>query len=363
MGTGWLARRSCAAAGAAFIAAGALIVLGAPMARADLPNNDIVITPVGRSVDNANTVVGSRQPTINVQFNFGSTTQVHVECQADQGPFGSCGTQTTANCPASQCWVYTPAFPSDGDHTVAAAIFDSTLPDGDPNQPRDQLGFQIHIDSTLPDTRLIGTSPSFDLEHAGHTTVPVSYNYRTVDDADPILYEDSAQCALTSGSAPPTSWVDCSRTLQVPLTPQASRFWVRAVDYLGRPDPTPAVSAPFSAVPCRSQLLSHPRSLRQIARQGLRVRVHCLQPTRYYVSLELPTKELIALNQLHRDITSPDLGDAGGRTQVENGSAVLTLHLLRRIPADLFADRRLSLEVTTDAATETLSVVKRVTGR
>jgi hypothetical protein len=48
---------------------------------------------------------------------------------------------------------------------------------------------------------------------------------------------------------------------------------------------------------------------------------------------------------------------------VQNGSAVLTLHLLRRIPADLFADRRLSLELTTDAATDTLSVVKRVTVR
>ncbi len=363
MGTGWLARRSWAAAAAAFVAAGALTVLGAPAARADLPDNDIVITPVGRSVDNANTVVGSRQPTINLQFNFGSTTPVHVECQSDQGPFGSCGTQTPANCPASQCWVYTPAFPSDGDHTVAAAIFDSTLPDDDPNQPLDELGFHIHIDSTLPDTRMIGTSPSFDVEHAGRSTVPVSYNYRTVDDADAILYEDTAQCALTSGSATPTSWVDCSRTLRVPLTPQAFRFWVRSVDYLGRADPTPAVSAPFSAVPCRSQLLSHPRSLRQIARQGLRVRVRCLQPTRYYVSLELPSKELIALNQLHRDITSPDLGDAGGRTQVENGSAVLTLHLLRRIPADLFADRRLSLELTTDAATETLSVLTRITGR
>jgi hypothetical protein len=42
---------------------------------------------------------------------------------------------------------------------------------------------------------------------------------------------------------------------------------------------------------------------------------------------------------------------------------VLTLHLLRRIPADLFADRRLSLELTTDAATETLSVLTRITGR
>ena len=189
------------------MAAGALIVPTAPIARADLPDNDIVIAPVGHSVDNANTVVGSRQPTINVQFNFGSTTQVHVECRTDRGPFGSCGTQTTANCPASQCWVYTPAFPSDGDHTVAAAIFDSTLPDDDPNQPMDQLGFQLHIDSTLPDTRLIGTSPSFDLGAAGRSSVPVSYNYRTLDDADPILYEDTAQCALAGGSAPaPRGW-------------------------------------------------------------------------------------------------------------------------------------------------------------
>ncbi len=343
-------------------AALALTVMGAAVARADLPDNDIVIEPVGKAVDNANSVVGSRTPTIMMQFNFGSTTQVHVECSTDSAPFTSCGTQTTAGCPASQCWIYRPTFASDGDHVVYGAIFDSTIPDNDPNNPLDELGLNVHIDSTLPDTAIKGAAPTFDVEHENRSSVPVMFDYQTIDDADPILYEDTAQCAITQGAAP-TSWADCNSTLRVPLTTQTFRFWVRAVDFLGRPDPTPAESPPFSAVPCRSKLLTHPRSLRQIARQGLRLRVGCLQPVGYYVTLVIPTKELIALNQKHRNITSPELGHLHARTTEQGQTQVMTLHLLRRIPHDLFADRHLSLDLVTDAATDKPSVVHRVTGR
>ena len=202
----------------------------------------------------------------------------------------------------------------------------------------------------MPDTRITAAAPTFDLEQATHTRVPVEFNYRTIDDADPILYEDTAQCAITTG-APPSTWVDCSRTLRVPLSTRTFRFWVRAVDFLHRPDPTPAESPPFSAIPCRSQLLSRPRSLRQIGRAGLRIRVRCVQPTRFGVSLQLPQRELIRLNQQHRDITSADLGDVGGRTRTENESRVVTLHLLRRIPADLYAAPNLTLDLDTSAAT------------
>ena len=135
-------------------------------ASADLPDNDIVLTPVGRTDDSGITVVGSRHPTIMVQFRFGSTSNVHVECSADQGTFTSCGTPVTSGCPASQCWVYTPTFATDGPHRVDGAIFDSTLPDNDPNQPLDQAGFRLQIDSTLPDTRITAAAPTFDIEHA-----------------------------------------------------------------------------------------------------------------------------------------------------------------------------------------------------
>ena len=348
-----------ASAALAIVAAAGLAMPGS--VNADLPNNDIVLTPAGRTDDSGITVVGSRHPTITVQFRFGSTSNVHVECSADQGTFTSCGTQVTSGCPASQCFVYTPTFATDGPHRVDGAIFDSTLPDNDPNQPLDQAGFRLQIDSTFPDTRITAAAPTFDIEHETHTGVPVEFNYRTIDDADPILYEDTAQCAVTTGARPST-WVDCSRTLRVPLSTRTFRFWVRAVDFLHRTDPTPAESPPFSAIPCRSQVLSHPRSLRQIGRAGLRIRVRCVQPTRFGVSLQLPQRELIRLNQQHRDITSADLGDVGGRTRTENESRVVTLHLLRRIPVDLYAAPNLTLDLDTSAATDIPSVVHRVTG-
>ena len=79
--------------------------------------------------------------------------------------------------------------------------------------------------------------------------------------------------------------------------------------------------------------------------------------------MQLPQRELIRLNQQHRDITSTDLGDVGGRMRTENESRVVTLHLLRRIPADLYATPNLTLDLDTFAATDAPSVVHRVTGR
>jgi hypothetical protein len=339
-----------------------LLGVGVAAAQADLPDNDIVIKPAGRADDGGNdVVVGSRQPAITVQFNFGSTTDVHVECMMDSQTFSTCGTQITSNCPASQCWLYQPAFTSDGTHTVAAAIFDSTLPDNDPNQPMDELVQTIVIDSTLPDTRLSSIAPTFDMESANRKGVPAYYNVQTIDDADPILYEDTSECAITTGSAP-RSWVDCTRTLRVPPTTQAFRFWARAVDFLGRLDPTPVESPPFSAIACRARLLSRPRSLGQIARRGLRVRLSCLQPTSYHVALQMPLKETIALNERYRDVTSQFLGSVNGRCR-QGESAVVTLHLLHGIPADLFAYRPLSLDLDTTAGIDTPFVIHKVTGR
>jgi hypothetical protein len=340
------------------IAVGTSLMAAAPAA-GDLPDNDIVAKPVGVKQEDT-TVVGSRTPTIMMQFNFGSTSNVYVMCSADLGAFTSCGQQITSGCPVSQCWQFQPTFSTDGDHRVDGAIFDSTLPMNDPNQPMDEIGFPIHIDSTLPDTTLTSVRPSFDFDHKGHGTIPVSFAFKTVDDSDQILYEDTAQCALTTGSAAPTVWGNCSRQ-RVPLSTQIFRFWARSVDVLHRPDPTPAESPPFSAVACRSQLLTHPHSLPQIARHGLRVRVHCIQSSGYELVLEMPLRETINLNRHHRDITSQVVAQKSGRVQTEGGSQVLTIHLLRGIPKDLLDAPRLSLELHTNAGAAA-SVLKRVTG-
>jgi len=338
-----------------------VLAWGVGAARADLPNNDIVITPVGYIQDGTPTEVGSQQPTINIQFNFGSQTNVHVECQADSGPFTSCGTQQTANCPASQCWVYTPTYSSDGQHSLGAAIFDSSQPDTAPGNPLDQLNYELHIDSTPPDTKLDPGTLQFDSDHEGKHAIAVSYGVQPIDDSDPILYQDDVKCAITSG-APPATWGDCSK-LRVPFTTRSFRFWARAVDPLGRPDPTPAESPPFSPIPCRARLLSHPRSLTQIGQQGLRLRVTCVQPTKYYATLQIPVKELNKLNLLDPQVDSQDLGHLSGRTTQQGQSQVVTLHLLRRIPAFLYAYRPLSLDLDTSAATDHPSVIHRVTGR
>jgi hypothetical protein len=352
------------------IAVGALIAvlaLAGAAAQADLPDNDIVAKPVGvKTSDDTTTVVGSRQPTVNMQFNFGSTSNVYVMCSADLGPFTSCGTPVpAASCPVSACFVFKPTFATDGDHRVDGAIFDSTVqaPPGDLSALLDETGYMVHIDSTLPGTELTSVSPTFDFEHRSNSGVPVSYRYKTIDDDDPILYEDTAQCALTTGSAAPApaSWAKCGTAQRVPITRQIYRFWVRTVDFLGRPDPTPAESAPFSPTACAANLVSHPHSLRQMVQQGLRLSLSCVQPTAYSLTLQMPLKEAEALNQRHRDISSPVVAHLSGKTKTENESQVLTLKMLRGIPNDLLAVAHLRLDLVVGAGAAQF-MIKRVTG-
>jgi hypothetical protein len=348
------------------LAAVLALALGSASALADLPDNDIKILPVGASGDGSvPDDVGSRQPTINMQFNFGGMSGLSAECSGDRGAFGSCGTPVTP-CPVTECFAFRPTFATDGAHTVEGAIFDPSM--SDPSNPTagelDQLGLPINVDSTPPDTQLGAASPQFDLESRNRAGVPVAFNFKTIDDADDIIYEDSAQCAFTTGAAHPSSWFTCDGNKQrLPVSSRIYRFWVRAVDFLGRPDPTPAESPPFSPIACRAKLASHPRSLRQVLRHGLRLRVSCIQPSRYGSTLLIPLREAEALNRKHPDISSQELGTVSGRVKKESGSQTVTLHLLRRIPADLLALRHLSLILETVSSTGLPSDLRRVTGQ
>lgn len=346
------------------VATAFLLALGAAPALADLPNDDIQILPVGASDGSVPDDVGSRQPTIIMRFDFGGMSGLSAECSGDQGTFGSCGTPVTP-CPVSECFAFRPTFATDGSHRVDGAIFDPSM--SDPTDPTagelDQAGVLINVDSTPPDTQLTTATPSFDLENRNRHGVPVAFGFKTIDDADDILYEDSAQCALTTGAAPPRSWSTCDGNKQrLPASTRIYRFWVRAVDFLGRPDPTPAESLPFSPIACRARLASHPRSLRQILRHGLRLRVNCVQPSRYGSTLLIPLREAVALNAKHPDISSQVLGTVSGRVKEESGSQVVTLHLLRRIPADLLALGHLRLTLETVSSTGLPSELLHVTG-
>ncbi len=353
---------------AALALLGGLLALGVRDAAAD-PPSDIVIVPQGRADADGNYEVGSRQPTIVVQANLGlAPGATEVRCVADyptsyvdtaEPVLESCGTRVTAGCPTSQCWEYRPTFAGDGEHNVGVALMS---PSG---EELDFLGLNLTVDSTPPDTYLSPSPASFQSEEATRHRVPVSFYFKARDDDEASIFEDSLQCAFTAPDSTPRAWGSCrGKAMRLPISPRVYRFWVRAVDFLGRPDPTPAASAPFSPVPCRTKLVSHPHSLRQIAGRGLRVRVSCVQPIAYKVFLFMPLKETVRLNRRHHDVSSQELGRVvAGRTRREGSSRVLTLHLLRRIPHVLFALRHLSLSIETLSATDFPLYLPHVTGR
>jgi hypothetical protein len=348
---------------------GAALALPAAEAAAD-PSGDIVITPQGRADDDGNVEVGSRQPEILVQANFSALPgATEARCTADYGTsflspapvFGPCGAPAPAPCPVTQCWDYRPAYASDGRHNVGVALFDSS------GEEVDFLGADLTVDSTPPDTRLTSAVPRLESQEARNGKVPVVVLGEAIDDDEASIFslEDTLQCAFTSPSSTPRPWGPCEgKSMRLPISARAYRLWVRAVDFLGRPDPTPAASAPFSPLACRTKLLSHPRSLRQIARRGLRVRVSCVQPIAYRVFLQMPLGETVRINRRHHEVDSQELGRAlAGRTRRESSSRVFTIHLLRRIPQVLFALRHLSLTIETLSATELPLYLPHVTGR
>jgi hypothetical protein len=282
-------------------------------------------------------VIGTRTPTFHVQADqipAGYEVRCHVET-SDDGP---CGTQDP-QCPVAQCWTYTaPAFQSDGEgHSLTVTITDpSTFDDFD------VAGVFFSIDTTPPDTKLSGVAGgNFPIEFpdARHAAV----GFARADD-DPN--DGTFQCAITApGVDAPASWSKCAPDQRQPqkLSVTATYlFWVRAVDFLGRPDPSP-VSYVFSPTPCHLKVVGHPSRLRAIVQHGLKLRMTCVQPTPFEVDLLLNTAQQYKLG-----LPSPVLGLVDAATAAPQTSKTFVLHPYKGLPKKLFRQKKLFVGLSTN---------------
>lgn len=318
------------------------MALPASAAAADTPALKVAVDPPSRAdmPGGDQYVIGTRQPTFHVQADFSQAPgAVAVRCHVDTTDAGPCGTQDGSGCPTTQCWTYTPpAYPSDGDgHVLTVEIVDSNGDDTD----NGVAGVFFSIDTTPPDTALarIGGN-DFPIDFADERHVIFGFQ-RADNDANDGTFE----CALTSLTAQaPSSWFKCSpeERLRQKLGLTASyRFWVRAVDFLGRPDESPATYV-FSPTPCHLSVLGHPHRLRAIVQHGLRLRMSCVQPTGFELALLLNTQQLTSLH-----LPSPLLGVVSGRTTTPQTSRTFTLHTLKGLPKVLFRQKRLFVGLST----------------
>jgi hypothetical protein len=282
-------------------------------------------------------LVGTRTPTFHIQASDVPAGS-EVRCQIDDPPDGPCGTQD-AQCPVQQCWTFTPSFSSDasgGDrHQLSVAVQDQTTFDDS-----DSAGLSFDIDTTPPDTKLVN-DPNYPL------TFP--YSLRRVafsfDRADDDFFDSTFQCAITSpGVTSPASWSKCnSGQVQPPKLSLTAKylFWVRAVDFLGRPDPAP-ISYLFSPTPCHLKVLSPPHRLRAIVHHGLKLRMTCVNPVPFEVRLLLNNAQTIKLG-----LPSSILGLVDAETQAPQTSKTFTLHTYRGLPKKLFRQKKLFVGLAT----------------
>jgi hypothetical protein len=281
-------------------------------------------------------VIGTRTPTFHIQADLsGAPADYQLRCQVDDPPDGPCGTQDP-QCPVSQCWTFTASHDSDGDgHILTVSI---SSPDG--SDSYDSSGVFYSIDTTPPDTQFSADPGSYPLEFPDTRHVAFSFSA-----PEPDTLDASYQCAITApGLAAPPSWSKCSSGQRQPqkLSLTGSYlFWVRAVDFLGRPDPTPA-SYLFSPTPCHLKLISHPRTLRAITKHGLKLRMTCVQPAPFEVALLLNTAQQFKLG-----LPSSLLGLADAQTNAPRGSRTFTLRTFKGLPKKLFRQKKLFVALST----------------
>lgn len=270
-------------------------------------------------------LVGTQQPTFHVQADQ-IPAGYEVQCQVDGPPPGPCGTQDP-QCPVAQCWTFSPSFSSDGDHQLTVAITDPNASDD-----FDVGGVYFSIDTTPPDTKVDTVEGALDFPDPRH----VSFAFGRADDDS---LDSTFQCAITSPSAQaPSAWSKCApgqRQPQKLALAATYRFWVRALDFLGRPDPTPATYV-FSPTPCHLKLVSHPHKLRAIVQHGLKLRMSCAQPIAFEVQLLLNNAQVNKLG-----LPSPVLGVADAQTKTPQTSVTFTLHTLNGLPKKLFRQKKL----------------------
>ena len=284
-------------------------------------------------------VVGTRTPTFHVQADLSQAPPGYVvRCHVDMNDSAPCGTQD-AQCPVTQCWTMTASHDSDGEgHVLTVEIVSQ-----DGTDDFDVAGLFYSVDTTPPDTTMAtlggNTEGPIDFPDGRHVT----FGFASID--DDTTHDARFQCSLTSIDATaPGSWSRCNPEDQLKqklgLT-SSYKFWVRAIDFLGRPDPSPATYV-FSPTPCRLKVLGHPHKLRAIVKHGLRLRMTCLQPTGFQFVLLLNNQQQASLH-----LPSPVLGSAFGQTKAPQRSKTVTLHTLKGLPKALFRQKRLFLGIST----------------
>jgi hypothetical protein len=281
-------------------------------------------------------LVGSRTPTFHIHADLsGAPPDYRVRCQRDGQPLDEqCGTQDP-QCPVSQCWTFTPSYDNDGDHALTVSI---SAPDY--SDDYDSAGLTFTIDSTPPDTKLLGISGAgYPLEYP-FSTRRVAFGFGRADDDS---YDSTFQCAITSpGVSAPASWSKCNpQQVLAPKLAATARylFWVRAVDFLVRPDPTP-VSYLFSPTPCHLKVVSPPHKLRAIAQHGLKLRMTCVNPVPFEIELLLNNAQTTKLGLPSSLIGLLD-GDA------PSGSKTFILRTYKGLPKKLFRQKKLFVGLST----------------
>ena len=278
-------------------------------------------------------LVGTQQPTFHVQADQ-IPPGYEVECQVDGPPPGPCGTQDP-QCPVAQCWTYSPSFSSDGDHQLTVAITDPNASDD-----FDVGGVYFSIDTTPPDTKLDMVEGAIGFPDARH----VAFAYSRADDDS---LDSTFQCAITSPSVQaPSSWSKCAppgqRQPQKLAVTGTYRFWVRALDFLGRPDPTPATYL-FSPTPCHLKVVGHPHRLRAIVQHGLKLRMTCVEPVGFEISLLLNNAQVNSLQ-----LPSALLGVVDAQTKTPQTSVTFTLHTFKGLSKKLFRQKKLFVALYTN---------------
>jgi hypothetical protein len=267
------------------------------------------------------------------------------------GPWGSCGAVATSPCPKSACYSYSPAVGRDAQYAIFTRLVDT---DGDQEGGAGQAEYDFQVDTTPPQTKLNlssvnGQSPQGDGHHA-------SFTFSTDDP------HGRFECTL-SQTATPGPWKACSSgkniPFQIPVSTKMVHFSVRAVDPLGRVDPSPPTYA-FSAIPCRARLLTRARTLAELARTGMRVRITCVTPSAWHFFIE-PTTTLARRLEIH------ELGGFTGLFRRAGQSRTITVKAfsLHDLPAQ-FASQPLPVAYVTAPDTEDyedFGAPQRITGR
>ena len=278
--------------------------------------------------------VTTKDPTFQIAVNMSQEPgAVSAQCKFDyqQVPV-PCDNPHTDGCPQSMCWTATGHYDQEGVMDDSLTV---TLDDADGNDV-DSNGIFFAISTAVPDTT-VAAKP--DISTPGEATFDFASPQATSDIS--TYFPPSYQCSVTPADASaPGAWSAC-RPQQMVFHVKVSeryRFWVRALDWVGRADPTPA-STVFSDTPCSATLASRPRTLSALVRGGLHVRLSCVQPTAF--SLTLLMTNAFA-NRLH--LLSAALGnEMGGAVDARQLIRTVTYPVSHRLSKLLFRQRRIPL--------------------